>query len=418
MHMHTLRHVTAALIAAALITACGKEAPPPAPKAEAPKPPEVLTVKIGSASPLTGPQAHIGIDIRNGVQLAVEDLNAAGVEIGGKKVKLELVSEDDEANPTKATTVAQKLVDAKVAAVVGHFNSGASIPASKVYADGGVPQISPSSTNPDYTLKGFKTTFRVVAHDGQQGPTLARFAVNNLKAKTIAVIDDSTSYGQGLADNFEATVKTLGAKIIAREHTTDKDTDFKAILTKIKGKKPDLIMFGGIDPQAGPMVKQMKELGIKAKFIGGDGMQTPNFIKLAGDASDGAMASIPGLPKDQMPGGKVFLEKYKAKFNQEVELFAPMGYDAVFVFVEAMKRAGSADPAKFLAEIGKTDYQGVIGPIAFDDKGDLKNGPITIYVVKGGKWEPLEIVKPDAAPAAAPAASAPAATAPAPEAKK
>lgn len=401
MHKHTVRHVTAALIAAALLSACGKEAPPPpAPKAEAPKAPEVMVVKIGSASPLTGPQAHIGIDIRNGVQLAIEDLNAAGVEIGGKKVKLELVAEDDEANPTKATTVAQKLVDAKVAAVVGHFNSGASIPASKIYADGGVPQISPSSTNPDYTLKGFKTTFRVVAHDGQQGPTLGRFAVGTLKAKNIAIIDDSTAYGQGLADNFESTVKTMGAKIIAREHTTDKDTDFKAILTKIKGKKPDLIMFGGIDPQAGPMVKQMKELGIKAKFIGGDGMQTPNFIKLAGDASEGTMASIPGLPKDQMPGGKSFLEKYKAKFNQDVELFAPMGYDAVYVFVEAMKRAGSADPAKFLPEIGKTDYQGVIGPIAFDDKGDLKNGPITIYVVKDGKWDPLEVVKPDAAPAA------------------
>jgi branched-chain amino acid transport system substrate-binding protein len=400
MHMHTLRHIAAALIAAALMTACGQEAPPPAPKAEAPKAPEVLTVKIGSASPLTGPQAHIGIDIRNGVQLAVEDLNAKGVEIGGQKVKFELIAEDDEANPTKATTVAQKLVDAKVAAVVGHFNSGASIPASKVYADGGIPQISPSSTNPDYTLKGFKTTFRVVAHDGQQGPTLARFAVNALKAKNIAVIDDSTAYGQGLADNFEAAAKTLGAKIIAREHTTDKDTDFKAILTRIKGKKPDLIMFGGIDPQAGPMIKQMKELGIKAKFAGCDGIQTPNLIKLAGDAAEGAIASNPGLPKDQMPGGKEFLEKYKAKFNQDVELYAPMGYDAVFVFVEAMKRAGSADPAKFLPEIGKTDYQGVIGPIAFDDKGDLKVGPITIYAVKGGTWEPLEIVKPDAAPAA------------------
>lgn len=405
MPMHKSRHALAALLAAALITACGQEAPPPAPKAEAPKPPETMTVKIGSASPLTGPQAHIGIDIRNGVQLAIDDLNAQGVEIGGRKVKFEMVAEDDEANPTKATTVAQKLVDARVAAVVGHFNSGASIPASKVYADGGVPQISPSSTNPDYTLKGFKTTFRVVAHDGQQGPTLARFAINQLKAKNIAVIDDSTAYGQGLADNFEATVKALGGKIVAREHTTDKDTDFKAILTKIKGRKPDLIMFGGIDPQAGPMIKQMKDLGIKAGFIGGDGMQTPNFIKLAGDAAEGAMASIPGLPKDQMPGGKAFLEKYKAKFNQEVELFAPMGYDAVFVFAEAMKRAGSADPAKFLSEIGKTDYQGVIGPIAFDDKGDLKNGPITIYVVKGGKWEPLEVVKPDAA-AGAPAKEA------------
>lgn len=402
------RHVlsTVSVLALTLIYGCGKEAPPPAPKAAAPKPPEVMTVKIGAASPLTGPQAHIGIDIRNGVQLAIEDLNAAGVEIGGRKVKFELVAEDDEANPTKATTVAQKLVDAKVAAVVGHFNSGASIPASKIYADGGVPQISPSSTNPDYTLKGFKTTFRVVAHDGQQGPTLGRFAVEKLKAKNIAVIDDSTAYGQGLADNFEATVKALGAKIIAREHTTDKDTDFKAILTKIKGRKPDLVMFGGIDPQAGPMVKQMSELGIKAKFIGGDGMQTPNFIKLAGDAAEGVMASIPGLPKDQMPGGKEFLAKYKSKFNQEVELFAPMGYDAVFVFVDAMKRAGSSDPAKFLPEIGKTDYKGVIGPIAFDEKGDLKNGPITIYVVKGGKWEPLETVTPGTPAGAAPADAA------------
>ena len=158
-------------------------------------------------------------------------------------------------------------------------------------------------------------------------------------------------------------------------------------------------MFGGIDPQAGPMIKQMAELGIKAKFIGGDGMQTPNFIKLAGDAAEGAMASTPGLPKETMPGGKDFLAKYKAKFGKDVELYAPMGYDAVMVFIDAMKRANSADPAKFLPEVGKTNYSGVIGSIAFDDKGDLKNGPITIYVVKGGKWEPLETVTPGAAAA-------------------
>jgi branched-chain amino acid transport system substrate-binding protein len=370
-------------------------------------------VKIGSASPHTGPQAHIGIDIRNGVQLAIEDVNAAGLEIGGRKIKLEMVAEDDEANPTKAATVAQKLVDEKVVAVVGHFNSGASIPASKIYSDAGIPQISPSSTNPKYTQQGFKTTFRDVANDDQQGPTLAQFALQNLKVKSVAVIDDSTAYGQGLADTFEKTMKDGGAKVLAREHTTDKDTDFKAILTKIKGLKPELIMFGGIDPQAGPMVKQMSELGIKAKFMGGDGMQTPNFIKLAGPASEGVMASIPGLPKEKMPGGEAFLKKYKAKFNQDVELFAPMGYDAVMVFVEAMKRANSTDPAKFLPEVAKTNYQGVIGPIAFDEKGDLKNGPITIYVVKGAKWEPLETVTPGggatttteaaATPAAAPA---------------
>ena len=400
MDRRQLIKVAAAVATALAVAACGDKAPPPAPKAEAPKAPEVLIVKIGSASPLTGPQAHIGIDIRNGVQLAIEDANKAGVSIGGKAVKLELMAEDDEANPTKATTVAQKLVDAKVSAVVGHFNSGASIPASKIYADAGIPQISPSSTNPDYTLKGYKTTFRVVAHDGKQGPTLAAYALGKLKAKSIAVIDDSTAYGQGLADTFEAAVKAGGGKVVAREHTTDKDTDFKAILTKIKGKKPDLIMFGGIDPQAGPMAKQIKELGIKAQFLGGDGMRALNFIKLAGEAAEGTIASTPGLPKELMPGGKDFLAKFKAKFNAEVELYAPMGYDAVMVFIEAMKRAGSADPAKFLPEVGKTNYTGVIGPIAFDDKGDLNNGPITMYVVKAGKWEALETVTPGAEPAA------------------
>ena len=395
------------LAVALLMQGCGKEEPPkPAPKVETP--PQEVVVKIGLAAPITGPQAHIGVDIRNGTQLGVDDINAAGLSIDGKKIKLELIAEDDEANPTKATTVAQKMVDAKVVAIVGHFNSGASIPASKIYFDAGIPQISPSSTNPKYTQQGFKTTFRVVANDDQQGPVGARFALEKLKPKTIAVIDDSTAYGQGLADTFEATAKAGGAKIVAREHTTDRDTDFKAILTKIKGRKPDLVFFGGIDPQAGPMVKQMTELGIKAKFMGGDGIQTPNFIKLAGNAGEGTMASMPGLPKDQMPGGAKFLEKFKAKFNADVELFAPMGYDAVFVFVEAMKRAKSTDPAKFLPEIGKTDYKGVIGPIAFDDKGDLKNAPITIYVVKDGKWNTLEVVTPGGAEAKpADAAAAP-----------
>lgn len=377
------------LIIATTLLACGKKEER-APAASAGS--DQLVVKIGAASPLTGPQAHIGVDIRNGTQLGVDDVNAAGLEIGGRKVKLELIAEDDEANPTKATTVAQKLVDAKVVAVVGHFNSGASIPASKIYADAGIVQISPGSTNPKYTQQGFKTTYRVVANDDQQGPVGAQFAVEKLAAKNIAVIDDSTAYGQGLANAFAIKAAALGATIVAREHTTDKDTDFTAILTAIKAKDPDLVFFGGIDTQAGPMAKQMAALGIKAKFLGGDGMQTPNFIKLAGDTAEGAMASIPGLPKDKMPGGKEFLERFKGKYKTEVELFAPMGYDAVFVIVEAMKRAGSVEPAKILAEMPKTNYKGVIGPIAFDEKGDLKDGPLTIYAVKGGKWEPLEII--------------------------
>ncbi|HEX4328799.1 MAG TPA: branched-chain amino acid ABC transporter substrate-binding protein [Burkholderiales bacterium] len=414
----TLAAVAAATLA---LAGCGKEEPKPAeaPKAEAapaaPKDQGPLTVKLGVASPLTGSQAHIGQDIKDGVQLGVDDLNAQNPEVGGRKIKFELVAEDDEADPTKAANVAQKLVDAKVVGVIGHFNSGASIPASKVYSDAGIPQISPSSTNPKYTQQGFKTTFRVVANDDQQGPVNAKYALEELKAKKIAVIDDSTAYGQGLADTFTKTAKDGGAEIVAQEHTTDKDTDFKSILTKIKAKKPDLIFFGGIDPQAGPMKKQMKELGLPAKLMGGDGIQTPNYIKLAGDAAEGTYASLPGLPKDQMPGGKHFLEKFKAKTGKDVELYAPMGYDAVFVFYDAMKRAGSTDPVKFLPEIGKTNYTGVIGPIAFDDKGDLKNGPLTIYVVKGGTWEPVKVSSMGGA-APAPAAAAPAADAKAPAA--
>jgi len=386
---------------------CSRQEPASGTAPSAGQAPAEQTVKIGMAAPLTGPQAHIGEDIRNGVQLAIDDFNATGTVVGGKRLKFEMVAEDDEANPTKATTVAQALVDAKVAAVVGHFNSGASIPASRIYSDNGIPQISPSSTNPAYTQQGFKTTFRVVANDNQQGPTLARFALERLHAKTIAIIDDATAYGQGLADTFQSTVKAAGADVAAREHTTDKDTDFKAILTKIKGRKPDVIMFGGVDPQAGPMVKQMVELGIPARFMGGDGMQTPNFIKLAGEKeAEGVYASMPGLPKDKMPGGRQFVEKYKARYGKEVELFAPMGYDAVFVFAEAMKRAGSVDPAKFLPEVAKTNYNGVIGPIAFDDKGDLRNGPITIYEVKSGAWQPLETLSPsDSADKAAPGAA-------------
>ena len=355
------------------------------------------TVKIGLAAPLTGPQADIGVDIQRGTQLGIEDLNAQSVEIGGKKVKFELLSEDDEANPSKATTVAQKLVDSKVVAVVGHFNSGASIPASKVYADAGIPQISPGSTNPRYTQQGYATTFRVVANDDQQGPAVASFLVNTLKGKSVAIIDDSTSYGQGLAKTFETSVRTAGVAVVAQEHTTDKDTDFAAILTNIKGKNPEYVFFGGIYSQAGPMAKQMKALGLNAPLLAGDGVQTPKLIEVAGAAAEGTYASVPGLPKDKMPGGKAFLDKFQARFGKPVELFAPMGYDAVFVIAEAMKRAGSTEPAKVLPELKKTRYNGVIGPIEFDEKGDLKNGPITVNVVKGGKWEALETVAPVAA---------------------
>jgi len=388
------------LIAAAVlsIAACGKQEQPapaasapasaPAPAAAAPD-----TIKIGHAAPLTGNIAHLGKDNENGVRMAVDEINAAGgAEIAGKKIKIEMISEDDQADPKTATTVAQRFVDQKVVGVIGHLNSGTTIPASKIYSDAGIPQISPSATAVAYTAQGFKTTYRVMANDAQQGKALGEYAVNKLKTKKVAIVDDRTAYGQGLADEFEKAAKASGAEIVKREFTTNQETDFNAILTSIKGAKPDLIFYGGMDAQAAPLTKQAKKLGIKAKIMSADGAQTPEFIKLAGSDAEGTIASIPGLPKEQLPGGKEFLAKFKEKFGTEVQLYSPNCYDAVMVMVAAMKKAGSTEPAKYLPELAKIEYAGVTGNIAFDEKGDIKNGAITLYQVKKGKWETLEVV--------------------------
>ena len=391
--------MTLAIAAAIAMIGCGQKeepkpvaAPAPAPVA-APVPPPApeLTVKLGHVAPLTGPQAHLGKDNENGARMAIDELNAQGLEIGGAKIKFDLVAEDDQADPKQGTIVAQKLVDAKVNGVIGHLNSGTTIPASKIYFDAGIPQISGSATNPKYTQQGFATAFRVMANDVQQGKVLGEFAAHQMGGKKIAIIDDRTAYGQGLADEFEKAVIASGGKIAAREFTNDKATDFAAILTKIKSKKPDVIFYGGMDAQGGPMAKQMKSLGVKAKFLTGDGGCTPEFIKLAGAASEGQYCSLPGVPLDQMPGGKAFGEAFTAKYGQ-IQLYAPYVYDAVMVMADAMKRANSVESAKFLPEIGKTDYQGVSAKVQFDDKGDIKGGSISMYQVKDGQWEYRETI--------------------------
>ncbi|MBI4741190.1 MAG: branched-chain amino acid ABC transporter substrate-binding protein [Betaproteobacteria bacterium] len=393
MHFSRVPSMTLAIVAAIALIGCGqKEEPKPqaaAPVAPPPKP--EIVVKLGHVAPLTGPQAHLGKDNENGAMMAIEELNAKALEIGGAKIKFELLPEDDQADPKQGTIVAQKLVDAKVNGVIGHLNSGTTIPASKLYFDAGIPQISGSATNPKYTEQGFSTAFRVMANDVQQGKVLGDYAAKQLAAKTVAIIDDRSAYGQGLADEFEKAVVAAGGKVATREFTTDKATDFAAILTKIKSKKPEVVFYGGMDAQGGPMAKQMKTLGLKAKFLTGDGGCTPEFIKLGGDATEGQYCSLPGVPLDQMPGGKAFGDKFTAKYGQ-IQLYAPYVYDAVMVMADAMKRANSVESAKFLPEIGKTDYQGVTTKINFDEKGDLKNGAISMYQVKAGKWEYLETI--------------------------
>jgi branched-chain amino acid transport system substrate-binding protein len=356
-----------------------------------------MVVKIGHVGPTSGGIAHLGKDNENGARMAIDELNAKGVTIGGKKVKFELLTEDDAADPKQGTAAAQKLVDAKVNGVIGHLNSGTSIPASKIYSDAGIPQISPSATNPKFTRNGYKTAFRVVADDVHLGGTLGKYSVATLKGKSIAVIDDRTAYGQGVADEFEKGVKAAGGKIIGREFTNDKATDFTAILTSLKAKKPDVVFFGGMDAVAGPMLRQMKQLGIDAKFVGGDGICTGELPKLAAGAmGDGQVVcaeagGVEGATKKSMDD---FYAAYKKKFNIDVQVYSPYVYDAVNVMVAAMVKAGSAEPAKYLPVLAKTEgYKGVTGTIAFDGKGDIKNGALTLFTYKGGKKDQIAVVR-------------------------
>ncbi len=356
-----------------------------------------MVVTIGHVGPTSGAIAHLGKDNENGGILAVEELNKAGVNIGGKKATIKLLAEDDAGDPKQGTSVAQKLVDAKVNGVVGHLNSGTTIPASRIYSEAGIPQVSPSATNPKYTRQGFKTAFRLVADDAQLGGTLGRYAVNELKGKSIAVIDDRTAYGQGVAAEFSKAVTEAGGTLVAKEFTTDKATDFNAILTTIKSKKPDVIFFGGMDAVAGPMLRQMKSLGIDAKFMGGDGICSTELVKLAGDAAGDSKvfcAEAGGVEGQAKVGMEAFKTKFKARFGSEVQVYAPYVYDAVKLMVAAMVKAGSSDPAKYLPVLAATkDYAGVTGPITFDEKGDIKNGALTLKTIKGGKLEVLSVIR-------------------------
>jgi branched-chain amino acid transport system substrate-binding protein len=383
----------AVVAAAVALVACGKKEEA-APAASAPAP--TLVVKIGHVGPTSGAIAHLGKDNENGARMAIEELNAAGLMIDGKKATFELLAEDDAADPKQGTAAAQKLVDAKVNGVIGHLNSGTTIPASQIYNDAGIPQISPSATNPKYTRQGYAGAFRMVADDVHLGGTLGKYAVETLAAKKVAVIDDRTAYGQGVADEFEKGVKAAGGEVVGREFTNDKATDFNAILTSLKAKKPDVVFFGGMDAVAGPMIRQMKQLGIKAKFMGGDGICSSELPKLAGDAMADDMvycAEAGGVEGDQKAGMDKFRADFKAKFNADVQVYAPYVYDAVQVMAKAMVSANSADPAKYLPALKAINHQGVTGTIAFDEKGDIKNGALTLMTYKGGQRTTLAVIR-------------------------
>ena len=348
---------------------------------------DVQVVKIAHAGPVSNGITHIGKDTENGVRLAVEDLNAQALVIGGKKIKFELAAEDDAGDPRQATAVAQKLCDQKVAGVVGHLQSGTSIPASAVYAKCDMPHITASASNPDLTKPGHKTTFRLIANDNALGAALALFGADHLKIKTVAIIDDRTAYGQGVASVFKATALQKGVKVVAEEFTNDKATDFMAILTSIKNKKPDAIFYGGLDAQAGPMLRQMEQLGLSGvKYFGGDALCTEKLPDLASktQALKNVTCATGGASVDKMQGGADWKKRYDAKFPGQFQIYSPYAYDATMVLADAMKRANSVDPKVFNAFISKTDYKGVTANIAFTSKGELTTPAVTLYTYKDG----------------------------------
>jgi branched-chain amino acid transport system substrate-binding protein len=353
-----------------------------------------LTVKIGQVSPLTGELAHIGKDDENGVRLAIEDLNAKRIRIGGQVVTFVLESQDDAADPKTAVTVAQKLVDDRVSGVVGHANSGTSIPASKIYSDAGIPMITESATNPKLTAQGFKTVFRMVANDVRQGSVIGTYLVRDLRAGKVAIVDDRTAYGQGLADEVEKAVKAAGGIVVAREFGTDKTTNWMAVLTTIKSRAPLGIVFTGGDTQAAAFSQQADRLGLKTKLIAGDEACTPQFIKLAGPSmNSNTYCTLAGVPPANMPQGAAFFKRYQQRFGVPVQLYAPYAYDAVMVMANAMQAADSTDPKVYLPKLRSITLTGVTGSIQFDENGDIRNGAITVRQFGQGAWNDKTVVR-------------------------
>lgn len=346
-------------------------------------------VKIGHSGPLSGAQAFSGKDNENGARLAVEELNAKPITVGGKKLKFELISEDDQADPRAGVNVAQKLIDAGVKFVVGPYNSGVAIPASRAYNEANVVMAT-VGTNPKVTQGGYKNVFRIVASDSQIGSKMAIYGAKELKLKRVGVIDDRTAYGQGIADEFFKQARLSGIEIVSREFTTDKATDFATILTSLKARNIDGIFFGGYAPQGAPMARQMKQLGVNAKLLGGDTLCSPEMGHLGGDAvGENVLCAQGGTILDKLANGPTFKTTYKKRFNQDPDVYAAAFHDAVLMMADAMQKSGGTDPLKVAAEMHKMTYKALSGTYSFDENGNMKQAPVTVFTFKNGLPAPL-----------------------------
>jgi branched-chain amino acid transport system substrate-binding protein len=348
------------------------------------------TVNIGFSGPLTGASADYGKDLQRGAALAIDEANAKKLTIGGKPVTLALLVQDDQGDPKIAVQVAQRLADLNVAAVVGHMNSGTTIAASSVYNRASIPLIVPAASNPALTHQGFKFVFRPYGTDDTVASAAADYAVKTLHAKRIAVVDDRTAYGQNLAAEFEKYVKTVGGSLVSHEYTNDQATDFRAILTTVKGTRADLLFFAGLGGQGSMFVKQARQLGFTGTLMSGATFANNPFLKLTGGAAEGMLAFEQGGQLDKVASGKAFLDRFRAKYNADPIGFASFSYDCVSVIVNAMKLADSTDPKVFGPVIKNLSFDGVLGRITFDSNGDLQNAKTTLFKAEKGTWIAVE----------------------------
>lgn len=339
------------------------------------------TIKIGVAGPMTGDQSKMGIDMKNGVELAIKEWNQRGGVLGKK---IDLLVEDDQHDPKQAVSVANKLVNAGIAGIIGHFNSSASIPASSVYHKAKIPMMTPASTNPQLTEQGFTNVFRVCGRDDQQGLVAATFVAEVLKLKRLSVLHDKTTYGQGLADEF---VKALGKKtdVVYYNGIIQGDKDFRAVLTALKGEKPELLYFGGIYPEGGLLIKQSRELGIDIPFMSGDGVIDPKFVEIAGPASEGSYLTFSPDP-EHLTSAKDFLKSYRSNYG-EPGPYSIYAYDATNVMLHAIDTAKTTEGKTISKAIHEMKHTGALGELQWDEKGDILRSPYVVWITRNGKFE-------------------------------
>ena len=342
-----------------------------------------VTVRIGLVAPMSGPLAATGWANAQGARLAIDELNAKNIKLGTLSAKFQLLAEDDAGDPRQGVLAAQKLVDSGVKGVVGHQTSGSTIPASRVYAEAGIPQISPFTTSPKYTHQGFKTAFRLIADDTVLGQALANYAVTKMGMRKFAVIDDRSAYGHGIAEEFSSTVITAGGTVVGREYVTDKMTDFSAILTSLRATQPEAVFFGGMYAMAGPMLRQMKQLGMATKMLGGDGICDDELLKLAEGAVQDDQVYCAGPAGIDQNLIREFNLTFRTRFGSDAQIISAYSFDAVNLMVDAMQRASSAYPKKYLPFLAATRaYAGVTGNISFDANGDLLDPKISLYTFR------------------------------------